>query len=322
MLRVPYCYLERVSYTFRTNTQGHATAPRLGESEMRTFALIGLMLIASTPAANAAVANQDFASLAKRCAPDIHPATLAALVRIESGFEPLLVGVNGNPHRQFRPQSVQEGVAQAQTLLKQGASIDVGIGQINSKNFKRLGLSVEDAFDACRNLAASSRLLSAAYQQFRAAGLDEASALDASLSTYNTGDGGVGITNGYVGAAHTNANAGNYVVPGLGGNAVTGSSPSTAPAVLQASAPATAPASWDVFGDASGGASGFVISPKPAPEAVEKSSPAPVPPKGETGGQGQGVVSGGGAASQSKDGPVVLFAEPSGAISPRPSPPS
>ena len=35
----------------------------------------------------------DFMSLSQQCAPEIHPTTMAALVRVESDFNPFAIGV-------------------------------------------------------------------------------------------------------------------------------------------------------------------------------------------------------------------------------------
>ena len=49
-----------------------------------------------------------FLSLAANCAPTVAPETLQAVVRIESGFESLAVGVNGEPDVQVRASTIAE----------------------------------------------------------------------------------------------------------------------------------------------------------------------------------------------------------------------
>jgi type IV secretion system protein VirB1 len=68
--------------------------------------------------------------------------------------------------------------------------------QINNKNLASLGMSVEDALDECRSLAAGGRILSSAF----ATGSSESerqAAILISLSKYNTGRALAGISNGY-----------------------------------------------------------------------------------------------------------------------------
>jgi type IV secretion system protein VirB1 len=135
-------------------------------------------------------------ALAAQCAPGVAPETLLSVAHAESSLDPFAIGVNnGPPVRQ--PRTAAEAAALARVLLSRGYNIDLGIGQINSRNLGWLGLSVEAAFDPCRNLAAAARVLranySAASRRYAGAG-----ALGAALSMYNTGHPGRGYRNGYV----------------------------------------------------------------------------------------------------------------------------
>lgn len=136
--------------------------------------------------------------LAAQCAPQVAAETLLAVARAESGLDTLAIGVNGAAPRRVRVASQSEAVTQARTLIAAGTNFDLGLAQINSANLRRLGLSVADAFDPCRSLAASATLLQSNYQAARAVTADDQSALRTSLSLYNTGDARRGFTNGYV----------------------------------------------------------------------------------------------------------------------------
>lgn len=177
-------------------------------------------------------------ALATQCAPSVAPSTLAAVAQVESRFEPLAIGVNGDRPQSIRPATVAEAVATATRLLAQGRNIDLGLGQINSSNLTWLGLSVEDAFDPCANLAAAARVLQAGFEPDAADGAQ--AALRRAFSRYNTGTGHRGFANGYV--AKVTAAAAQFV-----------------PQVSETDAPAAeAPprAAWDVFGET--GAAGFL----------------------------------------------------------------
>ena len=134
------------------------------------------------------------AALAHACAPQVSMNTLTAVVQVESLRDPLVIGVNG-PHRFSLHATTLEGAAeQAESLIRDGRSIDLGLMQINSRNLGALGLSVRSALDPCINLRAGAQLLTQAY-------LRETSAptpLDNALSRYNTGDPERGRRNGYV----------------------------------------------------------------------------------------------------------------------------
>jgi type IV secretion system protein VirB1 len=170
--------------------------------------------------------------LALRCAPSVAPATLLALARVESGLDPLALGVNGAQASALRPRSLAEAVERAKALLAAGANLDLGLAQINSGNLARLGLTVETAFDPCRSLAAGAALLHEAYASARLSAADPQSALRTALSVYNTGDQARGFRNGYV----------TRVVAAAAG--LEARVPAPPPRPPAASSPA-----WDAFGD-------------------------------------------------------------------------
>ncbi|MBX9594001.1 MAG: lytic transglycosylase domain-containing protein, partial [Roseomonas sp.] len=120
-----------------------------------------------------------FLELAAACAPGIAPETLAAIARVESGLDPLFIGINERGATPVRSTTPVEAAARATTLIAAGKSVDLGLMQINSRNLGWLGLAVQDAFDPCRSLAAGARVLT-------------------SFSAYNTGSPSRGLANGYV----------------------------------------------------------------------------------------------------------------------------
>jgi len=127
-------------------------------------------------------------ALALRCAPGVAPETIASIARVESGYNPL--AIHDNTTRQtVDPSSLEDAIALATKLIVvQRHSVDLGVLQVNSTNFRQLNLTITDAFDPCHSMQAGSRLLSAAYQD----------ALRKALSTYNTGDEQRGMANDYV----------------------------------------------------------------------------------------------------------------------------
>lgn len=210
---------------------GVATAPvKLG--------LVALLLLSGPGAASAAPSaargegqgGEAFHALATRCAPSVHPSTLAAIVRTESGANALAIGVNTKGVRLKRqPQSIEEAVRTARWLLSKGYNFDAGLGQINSKNLDWLGLSIDAVFDPCANLGAAATVLAECYARATKAPGADRRPLHAALSCYNTGSLTRGFANGYV--ARVAGNAG-YAVPPI----------SAGQAPLQAEAPAALPA--------------------------------------------------------------------------------
>lgn len=161
---------------------------------MRSMILLALAVSAQAHAA----LPDDFVGLAARCAPDVHPATLAAIVQTESGGNPYAIGVNKGQRLKRQPRSAVEALAVAHKLLAAGANIDFGWGQINVKNLAWLGLSVVDVFDPCRNLEAAGRVLGECYGRAVRKQGEGQGALRSALSCYNTGSLVRGRSNGYV----------------------------------------------------------------------------------------------------------------------------
>lgn len=185
---------------------------------------------------------QAVVDLAAQCAPHVAPATLLAVARAESGLEPLAIGVNGARGRRPSATTASEAVAAAKALVAAGRDIDLGLAQINVRNLPRLGLSMEAAFDPCRNLAAAAQVLSEGYARGQARHGPGQAALRAALSVYNTGHLERGFANGYV--ARVVAQGGAIARPSL------------AAAVAEPSPPAA----WDVFARAAARPSSFVLS--------------------------------------------------------------
>ncbi|MDO9713248.1 lytic transglycosylase domain-containing protein [Paracraurococcus lichenis] len=120
-------------------------------------------------------------ALAVQCAPDVAPGTLTA-IWIHEGrgvLNPYAIGINHGPRLPKQPTSATEAVAVARRLLAQGRDFDAGLGQINVRNWRWLGLDAETVFDPCRNAAASAAVLTA-------------------FSRYSTGTANLGFANGYV----------------------------------------------------------------------------------------------------------------------------
>lgn len=132
------------------------------------------------------------------CAIGVAPSTMTAIVRVESGGNPLAIHVNKWAGAQPVAGSAEDAVAAAQRFIRMGYSVDLGWSQINSRNLTGLGYSVADAFDGCKNLAGGARILSAAYSEAIGRYGEGQRALMAALSAYNTGSLVRGFENGYV----------------------------------------------------------------------------------------------------------------------------
>ncbi|WP_085489951.1 lytic transglycosylase domain-containing protein [Paraburkholderia susongensis] len=128
----------------------------------------------------------DFNTLAHQCAPNVHPTTLQAIVRTESGFNPFAIGVVGGRLAR-QPRNQAEAVATAKALDAQGLNFSMGLGQVNKANLARYGLTYESAFDLCANLKAGGSILHECYTR-AASQLGAESALGAAISCYYSGN--------------------------------------------------------------------------------------------------------------------------------------
>jgi type IV secretion system protein VirB1 len=130
------------------------------------------------------------------CAPLVAPSTAYALMRVESSFNPYAIGVVGGS-LQRQPRTYAEALATARQLHSLGYDYSVGLAQINQRNFARLSLTIESAFDPCRNLQAMQRVLGECMSRSQQSGAPQRALRDA-LSCYYSGDFRTGYRDGYV----------------------------------------------------------------------------------------------------------------------------
>ena len=100
----------------------------------------------------------DLAALVLTCAPLVAQDTAHALIQVESSGNPFAIGVVGGALVR-QPANISEAVATIAALEAAGWNYSAGLGQINKRNFQRLGLNPTTAFDACANLRAMQGIL-------------------------------------------------------------------------------------------------------------------------------------------------------------------
>jgi type IV secretion system protein VirB1 len=126
------------------------------------------------------------AALIRHCAPAVAPSTMAAIVQVESGGNPLAIGDN-TTRRSYYPRDRATAERLARRLLDAGHLLDLGIAQIDSMNFAGYGVTAQTIFDPCTNLNVGGRILSGDYtfaaQRYR----DGQVALRHAIGMYNTG---------------------------------------------------------------------------------------------------------------------------------------
>lgn len=104
------------------------------------------------------------------------------IIKHESGAKQFAIGINvGNgTSKSLFADDQATAVAWSKELLQRYPSIDMGFGQINSKNLQKLGINIEQVFDACTNIKSAHTIFK---QNLSATGGN----VMAALSMYNTG---------------------------------------------------------------------------------------------------------------------------------------
>ncbi|MDR8394862.1 MAG: lytic transglycosylase domain-containing protein [Paraburkholderia sp.] len=167
-----------------------------------------------------------FLTLAQQCAPAVAPSTMAAVVQVESGFNPYAIGVV-HGHLQRQPANLDEAVATVHALEAAGWNYSVGLAQVNRSNWARFGLTPETVFDPCRNLAAGAAILEGCFERANDGGKPghgpaprpSQTALRAGLSCYASGDFLTGFRTGYVQRVVAQATRTDLMVPAIGAGA-------------------------------------------------------------------------------------------------------
>jgi type IV secretion system protein VirB1 len=138
-----------------------------------------------------------FIALVTVCAPLVDGRTASALVAVESGFNPHAIGVVGGVLDR-QPRQRTEALATARVLQAKGWNYSVGLAQINVRNFARLGLTLESAFEPCSNLAAMQTVLADCLDRANRTEKPAQRALRQALSCYYSGNFVTGFDHGYV----------------------------------------------------------------------------------------------------------------------------
>lgn len=150
----------------------------------------------------------DLVALMTKCAPTVHPQTMAAVVSAESRGNQFAIADAGPVNlpwaqrkfmvRSLYPKTLEEAVATAQLLIKNGHTVSLGIAQINDRNLVPMKVSINQVFDLCTNLSIGGRILTDFYRRATLQFGAGKNALHAALSAYNSGDWYRGANDGYV----------------------------------------------------------------------------------------------------------------------------
>ncbi len=141
-----------------------------------------------------------------KCAPQIAPTTMLAIIQTESKGNRLAIGLNHGKKLRYHAKSLSQAQAWVDYLEQYSYDFDIGLTQINIKNVHKLGYMGRDVLDTCINLRISSYILYNNYQKaLHITHNNKQKALFMTLSAYNTGNFYKGFNNGYVHKVVVNA---------------------------------------------------------------------------------------------------------------------
>lgn len=158
----------------------------------------------------------DFSAIVQQCTPpNVSVYTMHQIASVESAHQPHAIGFKlirtvrsseGGKEKVRReistlrsqPKNREEAVQWARYLLAAGYEFDAGAAQIHSTNFASYGLTVETVFDACNNVRAGALILTDCYRRALERFKLPATALQAALSCYQSGNFQTGFHTGYV----------------------------------------------------------------------------------------------------------------------------
>ncbi|QNT77554.1 lytic transglycosylase domain-containing protein [Entomobacter blattae] len=194
---------------------------RLPTLTLSMLAIIGLLFPASGSKAHSReIISLNVLQKARNCSVGVHPLTTAYLIKAESGDNQYAVHVNGRYKLPRQPQNMQEAQSTFDWLSTHRLNFDAGYMQVNSANFRSLGLDRTSVFKSCENIRGGTKILAQCYNRaVSETGSVGQKALRKALSCYNTGNTSKGFTNGYVGKlvqlAAANVSSSTLMVPAL-----------------------------------------------------------------------------------------------------------
>ena len=124
--------------------------------------------------------------ISAECAPMVAPLTMAAIVRVESGGNPLAMW-NNSTRSMVIPGSRAQAIRYLRHAMAAGQRVDVGLAQVDTGNFAAFGLRPRNAFNACANLRAGGEILHMDWQQALSSGYRGQQALYHAFEAYNSG---------------------------------------------------------------------------------------------------------------------------------------
>lgn len=135
----------------------------------------------------------DLPATIQQCSNGVHPETVTAIIRHESGGNPIAMNIEGET---VIPANLAEALRIQAAARAAGKSFDTGLMQINSQWIGQLGIAPSSLFDPCTNVRIGTTILRHYYAMTWADYGNVRDALIGAIAAYNTGNPAKGY--GYV----------------------------------------------------------------------------------------------------------------------------
>lgn len=143
----------------------------------------------------------DLIAVAQMCAAEIETTTMLRVIAVESSGNPNAIGVVGGG-LEWQPRNQAEALVTINMLESHGVNYSVGLGQVNKRNFRRYGITAQQALEPCTNLRVAGAILKECFLR-AAKGKPRRTELQRALrdafSCYYSGNFTTGYHLGYVG---------------------------------------------------------------------------------------------------------------------------
>lgn len=103
-------------------------------------------------------------SLLGQCQNQVEPSVLKRIIDTESSSRPFAIAVVG-ADSVSQPKTKEDAIQIAKDLEEGGFNFSVGLMQVNKNNFHAHGLTIESAFDSCKNIEAGAAIYSDCYHR-------------------------------------------------------------------------------------------------------------------------------------------------------------
>ena len=143
----------------------------------------------------------DVLTLASICGAGVDPVTTAAVIRLESGFDPLVIRDN-TLQVTLHPATSAIAEAMVMALVRKNHRLAIGLMQVTTPWAVRFHLRASDLVEACTNVRVGTWILA---ENYRVCGNQRSpkAALECALSAYWSGNGSTGGV--YVNALYAQA---------------------------------------------------------------------------------------------------------------------